>query len=670
MSVSTADAVVRQVNAIVCMLAAIIVTQENKVGSITEQERCVHGLGTVGRCQQERTSGDTCASPLHAPGTVMHQFHGLLQTVSCIGVCGAGNGTSVKGCGIGGQALTGYGVEIVGSLPTIGIPLILRQAFGPNLHIVQMTVVQRMTIRAHVAEGKVFTGDPVGGCLLRGGIDIVVVHGAQLFAVHAQIDHIGAIGRNLVGQAVDMLLGAVNAIISRTNAVVTMRRTVPVTDGDELTVLVTEQEGRIGDTTGSGGSQQHGTAAEAAGGLPLHDPGLVMLQNHTAVQAVNRLIHGAIGNVAMEQACLIKDIAAFGDRLEFITLQLPAVIIRAGGTHGRIINIVFKIADTVMIGIGSRLAAVGSKIELACGGTDGAILHLKETGISGTGHMEGQGRIVAKVTGCTLQIINQHCTLIDGLHIGIAGQRQENLAIVIIKALLGEGRIVSHLAIHQHIGDIQSTQLGQSNGSAGGGRIQSTGIEGSSALDQHLYLSIAGRHDLHSRHAGGCTVKRCLIGACRSQLRTADRQPNQSRTAGHEQIFLAVNRHDIQSIGMAQIGEIAVAGCGIGHQRLGAAVLVNTGNGSSGIIAASLCAVDICIIHRHTLHTVTAVLVIDHGQVDIAAIVLLGYRFGSIHSMYHWQLRNDQSKQQYHAQKHRNKSLHLTFHPYSPLISI
>ena len=138
----------------------------------------------------------------------------------------------------------------------------------------------------------------------------------------------------------------------------------------------------------------------------------------------------------MEHFGLIEYIAAIGDGAEFIAIQLPAVIIRTGGTHGRIVNIAFEIADTVMVGIGCRSAAIGSKVELTGGGTDRTVFHLEKAGIGSAGDEEGQGRIVTEVSGGPLQIINQYRALVDGFHRGIAGQRQKNLAIVIVKALL------------------------------------------------------------------------------------------------------------------------------------------------------------------------------------------------------------------------------------------
>lgn len=56
-----------------------------------------------------------------------------------------------------------------------------------------------MTVGTHVAKRKVLAGNPVGSGLLGGSVDIVVVHGAQLFTVHAQIDHVGAVGGDLIG---------------------------------------------------------------------------------------------------------------------------------------------------------------------------------------------------------------------------------------------------------------------------------------------------------------------------------------------------------------------------------------------------------------------------------------------------------------------------------------
>ena len=470
-----------------------------------------------------------------------------------------------------------------------------------------------MSVGTHIAEGKIFAGDPVGGRLLGSGIDIIVVHCSQFFTVHAQIDHVGAVDRELIGQAVDMLFRSVNAIISRTDAVVLMGGTVPIADGNKFTVLVTEQERRIGDSPGSGSSQHHGAAAEAAGGFPLHDPRLVMLQNHGTAQAVNCLIHSTVVDTAMEQTCFVKDIAAIRDGPEFIIIQLPAIIIRPGGAHGRIVTIIFKIADTVMVGIGSRLAAVRTEVELSGGGTDGTVLHLKESCIGSAGNEKRQRRIVAEVAGGALQIINHHCALIDGFCRGIAGQRKKHFSVVIIKALLGKGRIISLFAIHLHIGNIQGTQLGQRNGAAGSRGIQRTGVEGSASLDQNFDLRIAGRHDLHSRHAGRRAVVNCRISAGSGQLGAANGQTNQRRTAGHKQIFLSVDRHDIQCVGVTQIREVAVAGFGIGHQGFCPAAFVNTGHSRSGVIAANLGAIDIGIVDRHTLHTVAAILVINHG---------------------------------------------------------
>ena len=121
---------------------------------------------------------------------------------------------------------------------------------------------------------------------------------------------------------------------------------------------------------------------------------------------------------------------------------------------------------------------------------------------------------------------------------------------------------------------------------------------------------------------------------------------------------------------MTEIGKIAVSGGRIGHQCLGTGVLINTSHSRSGIIAANLGTVYIGIVHRHTLHTVTAVLVIDQRQFPIAAVMLLGYRVGNIHRIRNRQQRHRQSNQQNQTQRDCGKSLHLIFHHYSPLIKI
>ena len=375
----------------------------------------------------------------------MLQRHSLIQAENSLLHNAVADAAAEQTCSIAHIPLTGDGSKFVSAQ----FPAVARkgsrsrrrflhsgQALCPNLHIVQLAVVQRMTVGAHVAEGEILTGNPVGGSFLGSGVDVVVIHRSQLLTVHTQVDHVGAVGCDLVGQTIDMLGRAVDAIITGTDTVVIVMGTVPIADGNKLTVLVAEQEGRIGDSPGSGGGQQHGTAGEAAGGFPLHHPRLVMLQNYAAAQAVNCLTHIAVGNAAMEHFGLIEYIAAIGDGAEFIAIQLPAVIIRTGGTHGRIVNIAFEIADTVMVGIGCRSAAIGSKVELTGGGTDRTVFHLEKAGIGSAGDEEGQGRIVTEVSGGPLQIINQHRALVDGFHRGIAGQRQKNLAIVIVKALL------------------------------------------------------------------------------------------------------------------------------------------------------------------------------------------------------------------------------------------
>ena len=534
---SAVNAVIAGTDAVVTVRRTVPVAEGDELAVlVAEQEGRVGDAHLAGIGQQHRAALEIAGGlPLHNPGLIVLQSYRMVHAVDSLGHHAVADAASEQAQSVAHIAVTGDGCKVVSvQLPAVASRRCLnrilnrllhfRLALCPNLHIIQLAVIQRMTIRANVAEGKVLTGNPVGGGFLRSCIDVVVIHGAQLFTVHAQVNHVGAIVCNLVGQTVSMLSSAVNAVISQTDAIVAVRRTVPVANGDELAVFVAEQEGGIGDPPGSGGGQQHGAITKATGRLPFHDPRLVMLQDHTAAEVENRLVHGAVGKAAMEHRCLIEHIAAIGDGGEFITLELPAVIVCACGAHGRIVNIAFEVADTVMIGIGSGSATIGSKVKLSGGGTDCAVFHFKQAGKRIAGDEEGQRRIVSEIAGSAFQIINYHCALVDGLHIGIAGQGQKELPIVIVKALLGKGRQIGLLAIHLHIGNIQCTQLGQFNGAAGSGRIQSTGIQRSAGLNQNLDLRIAGSHNLHCCHAGSGSVIGRSISSCRGQLGAVDRQ--------------------------------------------------------------------------------------------------------------------------------------------------
>ena len=515
------DVVIRQINAIVAVLGAVIVTHGDQSVAVAEQ---IGGVGVVAalcRGQQEGAAGETALClPFHAPGTVMQQLHCLVQTECAVGIGGSGeraviNGGIVVACGTDQIAVAGG--------PAVAVGGGRGGAVGPDLQIVQLAIRQRVHIRADIAEGEVLAADPVGGGSLGHRTQIIVIQSAQLLAVHAEVDHVGAAG-DLVGQAVGMLGCAVNAVAGQAETVVVVSRAVVVAQADESAVGRPQQVGRIGVDSGNGGGQQQRAAGEGAGGFPLHHPGRIMLQHHGAAQIEQTVGNHIVGEGAMELGGIVEGAAVVGFADELVVHRLPAEVRRTGGAHGRIIHIVQKVAAGIVVGIVVGFAPVGVEVQLAGFLADCHILDLKQRGISAADDTEGQGRIVSQLAISALQVVDQNHA---GVHLRVARQGNEQLAVMVIHALLQVGGEVIHLSLNTGGRNVDAAQEGQIDHTAGDLGVQRTGVEISAGLDDHLHMLLAGMHDLHGGHADGGAVVTGGVSAGGGGCGAADLQPHQ-----------------------------------------------------------------------------------------------------------------------------------------------
>ena len=638
------DAIVGKQNAEILMAVGVPIAQGQQAAvGIAEQEGCVVGIAAIGGGQQEGAAGKAATGlPFHAPGAVVHQHHSVIQTVGRQRVGAVGQGASVHIGLVGGEAVGGdRGQSIGGGLPTVIVRGILRDAIGPDLQVGQVHIAHRMAVGADIAEGEVLTGHPVGGGVLVCGVDVIVVHCAQLHAVHTEVDHIGAVGGDFIGQTVGMLSISVNAVVRQRQTVVVVTGAVPRAKGDKAAALMAEQEGRVRHATSPGTGQHHTATAEVTAGFPFHNPRQIMLQNHGTLQAVDTLGHHVIVDIAVEPLSTVEHVAAIGDGNKLVIHGLPTVVGRTDGALGRIVGIAVVIAHRVIVGIGCGFPALDAEEQPSGGGANRHVLDLKQTGIVAADHTEGQAGVVLHIAGSAFHIINRHDTVVDGLYSGVTAQGQEHLAVVVVKALLGEGGVVNDTALHTNLGHVQRTQLGQRDDTAGGCGIQGTGVQGTAGLDHHLDLGVAGGHNLHRCHAGGLAVISSGVGAGGGQLGSADGQPHQCGATGNKQVLHTVHGHGIQRIGMAQIGEISSTGGGVGHIDLGTGILVQSGHERIGIITIDLGAVDIVIVRGYALNAIAIAGIVNVVQVEVIAVVLLrqlGVRVlcpGRYHCAYH-----------------------------------
>ena len=190
-----------------------------------------------------------------------------------------------------------------------------------------------------------------------------------------------------------MHLGAVDAVVGKLDAVVIILRAAVIADADQFAILRPVQIGSIGDISDSGGGQQQRTAVERAGGSPLQDPWIVVLQHHAAAEGKQTAADGVTADLTNKLGGLVEGAASGGHTDQFIVDRFPAVVGRAGGVHGRFIDIAGKVAAGVMVTVGAGFAPVGAEIQPSGQSTDGHILNLKQIRIDAAGDPEGQGRI-------------------------------------------------------------------------------------------------------------------------------------------------------------------------------------------------------------------------------------------------------------------------------------
>ena len=226
---------------------------------------------------------------------------------------------------------------------------------------------------------------------------------------------------------------------------------------------------------------------------------------------------------------------------------------------------------------------------------------------------------------------------------------------MVVEALLGEGRIIDHGALQPDVGHIQSAQLGQGNITAGGPGIQGAGVDGAAGFDHDLHLRGADGHDLDGGHAGGGTVEAGGIGTGSGQGCSAHDQTNQRGAGGDEHLIRTVDIGDIQSVGMAQVGEILGAGGSVGHVGQISVGLSQTNDGGSGIIATDLGAIDVIGIHRHALHAVAAAHILNDVHGAIITVVQLGQCVQIIHCLCRRSRLKKQSSHEHQTQAQGQK---------------
>ena len=177
-----------------------------------------------------------------------------------------------------------------------------------------------------IVKDQILTIQPIGGSSLRIDTQIIVVHRANLHIIHKQIDHVGAVGSDAIGQPVNMACGAIDAMVRKHNTEILMTCRVTITQRQKAAVGVTEQEGCIVRVAAVRGGQQESTAGQSAIGLPFHTPGAVMHQHDFIIQTISRLGVDAIGKRASVHSSVILSKVA-GGRGQCITGSIPAEII-------------------------------------------------------------------------------------------------------------------------------------------------------------------------------------------------------------------------------------------------------------------------------------------------------------------------------------------------------
>ena len=289
------------------------------------------GLHPVGHDRLGMIQIDMTA--LGAGVLVTGQLHtGAGEGDHVIAVTGGGDGlglaVAADGTAMGPGTGLGTGGCLVNHPAAIGMG-----AAGEDLQMLQRTA-DGIGLGAKEGEGKVLAGEEVAGGALGGDALIIVVHGTQLHAVHAEPDHIGAVGGRLVGQGEGMGRRQVDAMVVQVDAVVMVGVVLPHAHRHIAVVTGAEQIGAALQITDVGGSQQHGAvpaAGIAALRLPLDRPALVVTQDDLPIQlGIAGGGEGIAGKDTGVEGRLVLHESAGLDALELPVLGLPAVVMELG----------------------------------------------------------------------------------------------------------------------------------------------------------------------------------------------------------------------------------------------------------------------------------------------------------------------------------------------------
>ena len=224
------------------------------------------------------------------------------------------------GTGVGGIALLGAGGGCHHRCVTVGMATL------PDLNILDGAIIQSVGIRTDVGEGKVFSIQPVGGGLLVGGADVIMVHSTDLSPIYIEPDHVGAVVGHPVLQAVSMQFGAVDAVIAEGDTVVVASGCGLFAHGDQIAVDTLENVAGIVVGIDPGGGKQPSAAAAGilpgALALPFHNPGLVMAEDDSIFQRIS----GGAEYAAGGGTCLFgQSVAVLSNADQVRAVELPAV---------------------------------------------------------------------------------------------------------------------------------------------------------------------------------------------------------------------------------------------------------------------------------------------------------------------------------------------------------
>ena len=162
---------------------------------------------------------------------------------------------------------------------------------------ISVLAAHRIATVTHIVKHQILAVKPVGSGIQIGSTAVGIVHRTDLRTVHIEIDHVGAIGGNLVAQPIGMLRSAVNAVIIQINATVGMTGSVIGTQEEQVRV-VAEQEGGKGISATLSSRKE-----EDAGGLtlrlPFDAPFPIVHQLHRLTQPEASLVISGAGNTAV-----------------------------------------------------------------------------------------------------------------------------------------------------------------------------------------------------------------------------------------------------------------------------------------------------------------------------------------------------------------------------------